>query len=146
MEEPNNPDNEKKAPDSNKAGDIFRSAMKRIESIPFQPVWDRAREEMKVALKALEKGTERAKKETVKVSHQARIQYEIFLQNHELQKKMTALGERTYALSKKDPGTPASEDNKSVEIMKKIGLIEKKIAAFKTKARSLKVSRRSSGS
>jgi len=140
MDETNKPESEKEPETGTKSGDIFKSAMKRIESIPFQPMWDKAREEMKVALKALEKGTERAKKETVKLSNQARLQYEIYLQNHELQKRMTSLGERIYSLSKKDPDVPASEDNKAADMMKKIGEIEKKVAALKTKAKSLKTS------
>ena len=140
MDEPNKQETEKKPQPDAKKRNIFKSAMKRIESIPFQPMWDRATEEMKVALKALEKGTERAKKETVKLSNQARVQYDIYIENHELQKRLTALGQRVYSLSRKDPGVPALKDKKAAEMMKKIREIEKKIAGLKTKAKSLKTS------
>jgi hypothetical protein len=143
MEEPNKPETEKtekKEQPSGKATDLFKSAMKQIESIPFQPMWDKASQEMKVALKALEKGTERAKKETIKLSNQARVQYDIYIENNELQKRMAALGERAYSLSKKSPDQPVSKDARASEMIKKIAEIEKKIGHLKAKARSLKSS------
>ena len=129
---------EKTTSPQKKGADFLKTARERLESIPVQPIWERVRKEVNVAMQALGRGTERAKKQTVLMGKQAKLQYDVYLQHHSLQKKLAELGGRTYDLFKKDAKGLGLSDKKAVEMIGQIGDLEKKIETLKAKAKALK--------
>jgi hypothetical protein len=139
MEEPTI-EKEPKKPESNqkKSASLIDSARERLESIPVQTILDRVRKELTVAMDVLGRGTERAKEQTVLMSKQARVQYDIYLLNNTLHKHLAELGGRVYELQKKHSKTLGLTDKKAIDAIEKIGDVENQIDALKAKARTLK--------
>ena len=127
-----------------RTAELLKTARQRFESIPFQPMLDRVRKELKVAMNTLERGTERAKEQTVLVSKQAKLQYEVYLNHNNLQKFLASLGGRVYDLNKQDPGSLHLTDPKAADLISKISDLEKKIETSKEKIQSLQASKRRS--
>jgi hypothetical protein len=118
--------------------DYLKAGRQRIEEIPFEPIWNRTKKEVKVAAGAIGRGTEVAAKRTIKLGKRAGLMYQIYMNNLKLQSSLAELGGRIYDLARTHSSDLILNDLRAIGSIKKVEEMDQKIIDLKQKVKALR--------
>jgi collagenase-like PrtC family protease len=97
---------------------LLKTGRQKIEDLHLQPIWNRTKEELQAAAKAIGRGTEIAAKKTIKMGKQAGIQYQVYVNHLKLQRSLAELGGRIYDLAKTNSSALMVNDPEAMALIK----------------------------